>query len=50
MCHTQGRGGQYNFEEPIHLDDKAKEASHSHIKGTLPEEGHTVEGELQRGG
>ena len=37
MCHTQGRGDQYSFEESIHSDGKAKEAGHGHVNGTLPE-------------
>ena len=46
MCHTQGRGGQYNFEESINSDNKAEEASHGHVNGTFPEGGHTVKEEL----
>ena len=46
MCHTQGRGSQYSFEEHIHSGGKAGKASHSHVKGTLLEGGHTVEEEL----
>ena len=37
MCHTQGREGQYNFEEPIHTDGKVGEAGHGHINGILQE-------------
>ena len=37
MCHTQGRGGQYSSEEPIHSDDKVGEAGHGHVNDTLPE-------------
>ena len=50
MCHTQGRGGQYSSKEPINLDGKAREASHSHDKGTLLEGGQIVEEELQKRG
>ena len=50
MCHTPGREGQYSSEKSMHSESKAREASHGHINGTLPEEGHTVEEELQSGG
>ena len=50
MCDTQGRGGKNSFEEPICSNGKAKEASHCHVKGALPEGSHIIEEELQRGG
>ena len=37
MCHTRGRRGQCSFEETIHSDGKAGEASHGHINGILLE-------------
>ena len=36
-------------EEPLSLDGKAGEASHCHVKSVLPDGGHTIEEELQRG-
>ena len=36
MCHIQGLGGQYNSEETMHSDGKAREASHGHVNDTLP--------------
>ena len=37
MCHTQGQGDQCSSEKTIHLEGKAREASHGHINGTLLE-------------
>ena len=37
MCHTQGREGQYDSEESIHSDGKAREAGHGHVNGALQE-------------